>query len=123
MKRVLIADDAKFIRLMLRKILTSNGYDVVAEAATGEECIKLYAKFHPDLVTMDIVMPELDGIETVRHIRDFDPEARIVIVTALYQEPMIMEALEAGAVNFIVTPFKPEKVIATVDKVMLNKFH
>ncbi len=118
MANVLIADDAKFMRLMLRKILTSVGHKVMGEASSGEDCIQKYAKLRPDLVTMDIVMPEPNGIECVRRIRDFDPHAKIVMVTALGQEAMVVEALKAGASDFVIKPFKPDKVLAAVDKVL-----
>ena len=120
MASIVIADDAKFMRLMLKKILKTQGHDVIAEASSGEEVIQLYAKFRPDLVTMDIVMPSPNGIESVKRIREFDPHAKIVMVTALGQETMVLEALKAGASDFVIKPFKADKIIKTVDKI-LNK--
>lgn len=120
MASILIADDAKFMRLMLKKILVGQGHKVLAEASNGEEVIKLYARLRPDLVTMDIVMPSPNGIDCVKRIREFDPHARIVMVTALGQETMVVEALKAGASDFVIKPFKPDKIIKTVEKI-LNK--
>ncbi|MFX1253610.1 MAG: response regulator [Promethearchaeota archaeon] len=118
MANVLIADDSRFMRIMLRDILTGEGHKVVAEASTGNEAITLYAKFRPDVVTMDIVMPKPNGIECVRQIREFDPHARIVMVTALGQEAMVLEALKAGASDFVIKPFKSEKVVQAIDKTL-----
>ncbi|MFX0091954.1 MAG: response regulator [Candidatus Hodarchaeota archaeon] len=118
MANILIADDSKFMRMMLREILATEGHKIVAEASSGEDTIKLYAKFRPDVVTMDIVMPEPNGIECVRRIREFDPHAKIVMVTALGQEAMVVEALKAGASDFVIKPFKVEKVIQAVDKTL-----
>lgn len=118
MVNVLIADDAKFMRMMLKRILEAEGHKIVGEAAGGEEVISLYAKLRPDLVTMDIVMPEPNGIECVRRIREFDPHAKIVMVTALGQEAMVVEALKAGASDFVIKPFKAGKVIQAIDKVL-----
>ncbi|MHA2362525.1 MAG: response regulator [Candidatus Hodarchaeales archaeon] len=118
MVNILIADDAKFMRMMLRRILESEGHKIIGEAASGEEVISLYAKLRPDLVTMDIVMPDPNGIECVKKIRNFDPHAKIVMVTALGQEAMVVEALKAGASDFVIKPFKAGKVIQSVDKVI-----
>lgn len=118
MATLLIADDSRFMRMMLRDILTGEGHSVVAEASTGEDTIKLYAKFRPDIVTMDIVMPEPNGIECVRRIREFDPHAKIVMVTALGQEAMVVEALKAGASDFVIKPFKAEKVVQAINKTL-----
>lgn len=121
MANILIADDAKFMRMMIRKILESEGHRIVGEASSGEEAIKLYASLRPDLATMDIVMPNPNGIETVRKIREFDPHAKIIMITALGQEAMVVEALKAGATDFIIKPFKPAKVIEAVDKALGKK--
>lgn len=121
MANILIADDAKFMRMMLRKILTAEGHKVIAEASSGDETISLYAKVRPDLVTMDIVMPNPNGIECVKKIREFDPHAKIVMVTALGQEAMVVEALKAGAADFVIKPFKAGKVIEAVDKALGKK--
>lgn len=118
MVNILIADDAKFMRMMLKRILEAEGHKIVGEASSGEEVISLYAKLRPDLVTMDIVMPEPNGIDSVRKIREFDPHAKIVMVTALGQEAMVVEALKVGASDFVIKPFKAGKVIQAIDKVL-----
>lgn len=117
-KRVLITDDALFMRVTLRNILTKGGYEVVAEAANGLEAVARYQEFRPDLVTMDITMPEMDGITALKEIRARDPHANVVICTAMGQKSMVMEAMSAGARDFIVKPFQPGKVIEAVQKVI-----
>jgi two-component system chemotaxis response regulator CheY len=114
--RVLIADDASFMRQMIREIIEPEGYEVVGEATNGIEAMEQYKELHPDLVTMDIVMPKRSGIDAVKAILGDDPNARIVMCSALGQETLVMEALQAGAKDFIVKPFKPDSVLATLDK-------
>ena len=116
--KVLIVDDALFMRNMLRNIFSESGFDIVGEAQNGNEAIEMYQQLKPDLVTMDIVMPEKNGIEALKEIMAADGTARIVICSALGQESLIMEALEAGARDFIVKPFKPPKVIEVAQKVL-----
>lgn len=116
--KVLIVDDALFMRNMLRNIFSESGFDIVGEAQNGNEAVELYQQLRPDLVTMDIVMPEKNGIEALKEIIASDSGARIVICSALGQESLIMEALEAGARDFIVKPFKPPKVIEVAQKVL-----
>jgi len=116
--KVLIVDDALFMRNMLRNIFSESGFDIVGEAQNGNEAIEMYQRLKPDLVTMDIVMPEKNGIEALKEIMAADGAARIVICSALGQESLIMEALEAGARDFIVKPFKPPKVIEVAQKVL-----
>ena len=116
--RILIVDDALFMRNMLRNIFSESGFDVVGEAQNGNEAVEKYRELKPDLVTMDIVMPEKNGIEALKEIMGEDAGARIVICSALGQESLIMEALEAGARDFIVKPFKPPKVIEVTQKVL-----
>ena len=116
--KVLIVDDALFMRNMLRNIFSESGFDIVGEAQNGNEAIEMYQRLKPDLVTMDIVMPEKNGIEALKEIIAADGDARIVICSALGQESLIMEALEAGARDFVVKPFKPPKVIEVAQKVL-----
>ena len=116
--KVLIVDDALFMRNMLRNIFSESGFDIVGEAQNGNEAIEMYQRLRPDLVTMDIVMPEKNGIEALKEIMAADGGARVVICSALGQESLIMEALEAGARDFIVKPFKPPKVIEVAQKVL-----
>ncbi len=115
-KTVLVVDDAAFMRMMLKDILEKNGFKVVGEAANGEEAIKKYKDLKPDVVTMDITMPVLDGIKAVKKIKKIDPEAKILMVSAMGQEKLIIESIEAGAEDFIVKPFQPGKVVEAVKK-------
>ena len=117
---ILIVDDALFTRTMLRNILTENGFKAVVEAETGTEAIWAYERWQPDLVIMDINMPEMDGMTAVGNIMNIDPEARIIICSALGEPHLMKEALEAGVIEFIMKPFQSEKVIEAVDKA-LNK--
>ncbi len=117
-KRVLITDDALFMRTTLRNILTKNGYEVVGEAANGRESVELFLKTRPDIVTMDITMPEMDGITAVKEIRKLDAGANVIMCTAMGQKNMVMEAVAAGARDFIVKPFQPDKVIEAIQKLI-----
>ena len=116
--RVLIVDDALFMRTMLRNIFVESGFEVVGEAGNGNDAVEKYRALVPDLTTMDIVMPEKNGIEALKLIMAFDPRARVVMCSALGQESLIIEALEAGARDFIVKPFKPAKVVEVAQKVL-----
>ncbi len=118
MARVLIADDASFMRQMIREIIEPEGHEVVGEATNGIEAVDLYNELSPDLVTMDIVMPKRSGIDAVKAILAEHPTATVVMCSALGQETLVMEALQAGAKDFIVKPFKPESVVATLAKVI-----
>ncbi len=117
-ERILIADDAAFMREMLRDILTEGGYEIVAEASDGAGAITAYHEHNPDLVTLDIVMPGKSGVEALEEIMRSDPSACCVMVSALGQEALVMEALEAGAKDFVVKPFKPDQVINVVKKAL-----
>lgn len=117
MIRILVVDDSKFMRMLLGDLLSRNGFDVL-EAESGEEALQIYRKERPDLVTLDILMPGRDGIETVGDLREEDPSARIVMVTALGMEDYIQRALEAGADGFILKPFSPERVLDTLKEVL-----
>lgn len=115
-KKVLIVDDAVFMRNMIKDILESEGFEIAGEASNGVEAIEQYKTTKPDVVTMDIVMPLKNGIEALKGIKDLDSNAKVIMVSALGQESLVMEALEAGAFDFITKPFKKEKVIATIKK-------
>ncbi|HET7753058.1 MAG TPA: response regulator [Anaeromyxobacteraceae bacterium] len=117
-KRVLIVDDAVFMRNMIREILAGAGFDVVGEASNGVEAVERWRELRPDVTTMDIVMPFRSGIEATREIVGAEPGAVIVMCSALGQESLVMEAIEAGASDFIVKPFKPEEVLGVVRKVL-----
>jgi two-component system chemotaxis response regulator CheY len=115
--RVLVADDAAFMRQMIREIIEPEGFEVVGEASDGVEVVESYHDLEPDLVMMDIVMPKCSGIDAVKEIVAKAPGARIVMCSALGQETLVMEALQAGAKDFIVKPFKPDAVLSTLKKV------
>jgi two-component system chemotaxis response regulator CheY len=115
---VLIVDDAEFMRLMLRDILDEMGLKTVGEAGDGCEALDLYRRLQPDLVALDITMPGRDGIATLREILAVDPEARVVMITALGQKDKVLESIQAGARDFIVKPFDPERVQATVGRLV-----
>jgi two-component system chemotaxis response regulator CheY len=118
MARVLIADDASFMRQMIREIIEPEGYEVVGEATNGIEAVEQFEELSPDLVTMDIVMPKRSGIDAVKGILAKHPDACVVMCSALGQETLVMEALQAGARDFIVKPFKPDNVLATLKKIL-----
>ncbi len=115
--RVMIVDDALFMRNILKDICVRAGYEVVAEADNGETALELFREHRPELVTMDIVMPRRSGIEALRDIMAEDPRARVVMVSALGQDSLVLEAVEAGARDFIVKPFKEEKVLDVIRRV------
>jgi two-component system, chemotaxis family, chemotaxis protein CheY len=117
-KRVLVVDDAVFMRNMIKDIFASGGYDVVGEAANGLEAVERYKELKPDLTTMDIVMPFKSGIEATREIVKLDQRAVILMCSALGQESLVMEAIEAGATDFIVKPFRTDDVLAVAKKVL-----
>ena len=116
MANVLIVDDAAFMRLMLKDVLVKNGFQVVGEAENGLRAIEQYKELKPDLVTMDITMPEMDGITAVKEIMKLDNKARIVMCSAMGQQGMVIEAIQAGARDFIVKPFQPDRVVAAIKK-------
>ncbi|MHC1599981.1 MAG: response regulator [Candidatus Methanospirareceae archaeon] len=118
MAKVLVVDDAAFMRMMLKNILNSNGYEVVGEAADGVQSMEKYEQLKPDLVTMDIVMPQMDGIEATRAIIQSYPEAKIVMCTAVGQQAKVLEAMKAGAKGYIVKPFQAPKVLEELSKVL-----
>ena len=118
MKRILIADDASFMRQMIRDIIEPEGFEVVGEASDGVEVVEKFRRLRPDLVMMDIVMPKRSGIDAVKAIKAEDAGARVVMCSALGQEALVTEAIQAGARDFIVKPFKPDAVLATLRKVV-----
>lgn len=116
--RVLIVDDAAFMRMMLKDILNKNGYDVCGEAGNGNEALEKYKKLKPDLVTLDITMPEKDGISALKDIRTFDSNAKCVMCSAMGQQAMVIEAIQSGAKDFIVKPFQADRVLESIRKVL-----
>ena len=117
MAKILLVDDAAFMRMRCSKLLKENGHDVV-EAENGLAALERYKAEKPDLVFMDITMPEMDGITAVSEIRKIDPDARIAMLSAMGQQSMVMDAIKAGARDFVVKPFQPEKIIATIKKLL-----
>ncbi len=117
-KRILVVDDAAFMRMMIKNILTKYGYEVVGEAENGAVAVQMYKELNPDLVTMDITMPEMDGIECVKAILAIDPQANIVMVSAMGQQAMVMEAIQAGAKDFIVKPFQQERILQAIERAL-----
>lgn len=115
MRNILVADDSMFMRQMLKELLPKDAFQVIGEASTGKEAITKYNELNPDLVTMDITMPDMDGISAVKKIMEINPKAKIVMVSAMGQKPMIKEALEAGAKDFIIKPFDREKIISVLN--------
>jgi two-component system chemotaxis response regulator CheY len=116
MKKVLIADDAAFMRLALRKILERNGFEVVGEAVDGWEAVNKFVTLKPDIVTMDITMPKMDGIESLKEIRSKDPSAKVIMISALGQENWVKKAVMEGAKGFIVKPYEESYVVQTLKK-------
>jgi two-component system chemotaxis response regulator CheY len=118
MAKIMIVDDAAFMRTMLKDILLQGGHEVVAEASNGEEAIEHYRMFRPELVTMDITMPIMEGVQALREIRRIDPQARVIMCSAVGQRQMIVEAIQSGAKDFIVKPFQSFRVLDAVQRAM-----
>ena len=116
MARVLVVDDAAFMRKVLTDTLSKGGHEVVGEAANGMEAVDRFRELRPELTTLDITMPEKDGLTALREILSFDPSAKIVMCSALGQESKVLEAIRAGAKDFVVKPFQPERVLDAVSK-------
>ncbi len=117
-KKILIVDDATFIRTMVKDILVPKGYEIAGEATNGNEAMQKYEELKPDLVTMDITMKEKDGLEAARDILLKYPDARIIMVTALGQEKMLVDSIKLGVKDFVVKPFEPERIISAVEKAL-----
>lgn len=115
-KSVLICDDAAFMRVMIKDILTKNGYDVAGEAENGVKAVEKYNETKPDLVMMDITMPEMDGIQALKKIRETDPNATVIMCSAMGQQAMVIESIQSGARDFIVKPFQADRVLEAVKK-------
>jgi len=118
MKKVLIVDDAAFMRLTIKTVLEHNDFEIVGEAENGKVAFEKYKALKPDVVTMDITMPEMTGIEALKIIRQFDSKAKVVMISAMGQETLVREAIVNGAASFIVKPFKEEQIIYTIKKVV-----
>lgn len=116
--RILIVDDAAFMRMMIRDILTKNGYEVCGEANDGAQAIERFKELRPDLVTLDITMPEMDGINALKEIKKVDANARVIMCSAMGQQTMVIDAIQAGAKDFIVKPFQADRVIEAIKKTL-----
>ncbi|MEK7380286.1 MAG: response regulator [Gemmatimonadota bacterium] len=115
---VLVCDDAIFMRTMISDILSQAGYQIVGEAESGAQAVQKYRELKPELVTMDIVMPDMSGIEAVREICKEDPDAKILMCSAMGQQALVVEAIQAGAKDFVVKPFQPSRVLEAVQRLM-----
>ena len=117
-KNILICDDAAFMRMMIKDILTKNVYNVVGEAENGAKAVEKYQELKPDLVLMDITMPEMDGIQALKAIKAADPSATVIMCSAMGQQAMVIESIQSGAKDFIVKPFQQDRVLEAVRKVV-----
>ena len=117
-KAVLVCDDAAFMRMMIKDILSKNGYTVAGEAENGAKAVEKYNELKPDLVLMDITMPDKDGIQALKEIKSADPGAKVIMCSAMGQQAMVIESIQAGAKDFIVKPFQPDRVLEAVKKVV-----
>lgn len=118
MAKILLVDDAAFMRMMLKDTLTKNGYSDIYEAEDGLKAVEAYAQINPDLVIMDITMPNMDGLQALKTIKANDPDAVVVMCSAMGQESMVIEAIKSGAKDFIVKPFKPDRILKTVASIV-----
>ncbi len=117
-KRILIADDAAFMRMMIKDILGKGGYEIAGEAADGNEALAKFKELKPDLVTMDITMPNCDGIQSLKQIKEADANANVVMCSAMGQQAMVIEAIQSGAKDFIVKPFQADRVLEAIKKIL-----
>ena len=117
-KNILICDDAAFMRMMIKDILTKNGYNIAGEAENGAKAVEKYNELTPDLVLMDITMPEMDGIQALKKIKETDPNASVIMCSAMGQQAMVIESIQSGAKDFIVKPFQADRVLEAVQKVV-----
>lgn len=115
---VLLVDDAAFMRMMIKDILSKNGFEILGEAENGAKAVEKYKELNPDLVVMDITMPEMDGIQAVKAIKEINPDAKIIMCSAMGQQAMVIEAIQAGAKDFIVKPFQADRVLEAVKKAL-----
>jgi two-component system chemotaxis response regulator CheY len=116
--KILIVDDAAFMRMMIKDILSKNGYEIVGEAADGVQAVEQYKEYQPDLVTMDITMPEMDGITALKEIKKMNPNAKVIMCSAMGQQAMVIDAIQAGAKDFIVKPFQADRVLEAIGKTL-----
>lgn len=118
MARVLIVDDASFMRMTIKQMLEKNGHEAAGEAADGIEAVKKFIEVKPDVVLLDITMPEMNGVEALKRIKELEPTAKVIICSAMGQQAMVAQAIQGGAKDFIVKPFEADRLIAAIDRVM-----
>ena len=118
MASVLVVDDAAFMRMSIKRMLEANGYTMAGEAGSGIEAVQMYLQVKPDVVLLDITMPEMNGVEALKRLKVLDPNAKVIICTAIGQQAILAEAVENGASDFIVKPFEVDRLLAAIDKVM-----
>lgn len=118
MAKIMVVDDAAFMRMMLKTMLVEEGHEIVAEAVNGQEAVQMFSSVRPDLVTMDITMPDMDGVTAVKEIMKLDPGAKIIMCSAMGQKAMVVDAISSGAKDFVIKPFQKERVIESVKKVL-----
>ncbi|UKS27103.1 response regulator [Paenibacillus sp. HWE-109] len=119
--RIIIVDDAAFMRAILKDVLISLGYEVAGEASNGQEAVQLYKRIKPDLVTMDITMPEMDGITALKEIISYNPEARVIMCSAMGQQKMVVDSIQAGAKDFVVKPYNKERIAEAVERILISQ--
>lgn len=117
MARVMVVDDAVFMRMTIRKMIETEGYEVVGEAGNGVEAVQRYMEVQPDVVMLDITMPEMNGIDALKRIKEFDPKAKVIMCSAMGQQVMVAQAIQSGAKDFIVKPFEKDRVLAALQRV------
>ena len=117
-EKILIADDSSFMRIMLKEELFESGFENIIEAKTGNEALTMYKVERPAVVILDVTMPEMDGIETLKHIKKVDPDANVIMCSSMGQEEVVMSCFEAGAVDFVMKPFKPGRVLQAISKIL-----
>ena len=118
MARVLIVDDASFMRMTIRRMLEPEGYEIAGEAGNGVEAVQKYIELQPDVVLLDITMPEMNGVDALKRMKEYDPKARVVICSAMGQQAMVAQAIQSGAKDFIVKPFETDRLIAAIKRVL-----
>lgn len=118
MARVLVVDDAAFMRMTIKKMIESDGYTVVGEAGNGAEAVQKYMELQPDAVLLDITMPEMNGVDALKRIKEFDPKAKVIICSAMGQQAMVAQAVQSGAKDFIVKPFEKDRLVAALKRVL-----
>lgn len=121
MKKILIVDDAKVIRMIIRQILTRHGFEIAGEAGNGREALEKYKELRPDAVTMDIVMPEVDGIQGLKEIIAFDKQAKVVMISAIDQRDALMDSIRCGAADYVVKPFEDDRMVASLKHILGEK--